>query len=59
LILQGRRDLVVDPAMVERFAAGRTHARLVLLDDDHQLTASLDRVWREMVDFLDLPSATD
>ncbi len=59
LILQGRRDLVVDPAMVERFAAGRAHARLVLLDDDHQLTASLDRVWREIVDFLDLPSATD
>lgn len=59
LILQGRRDLVVDPAMVERFAAGRAHARLVLLDDDHQLTASLDRVWREIVDFLDLPSVTD
>ncbi len=54
LILQGRQDHVVAPEMVERFAAGRAHVRLTLLDDDHQLTASLDRVWRELADFLDL-----
>jgi alpha-beta hydrolase superfamily lysophospholipase len=57
LILQGSQDAVVDPAMVQRFAAGRAHVRLVSLDDDHQLTASLDRVWQELADFLALSAA--
>lgn len=47
LILQGARDEVVDPDMVARFALSRPHVRLVMLDDGHQLGASLDRVWSE------------
>jgi len=54
LVLQGRRDDLVDPAMVERFALGRAHVTLVPLDDGHQLAASLDRVWRETSAFLQL-----
>ncbi len=42
LIFQGRRDTVVSPAVVERWAAGRPGVTLVMLDDDHQLHASLD-----------------
>ena len=58
LILQGRRDEVVDPAMVERYARDRRHVTLVLLDDDHQLQASLEQVWRETAGFLAVtPSA--
>lgn len=58
LIVQGSHDAIVDPMMVERFAAGRPHVRLVSLDDDHQLTASLERVWQELAYFLDLSAAT-
>ena len=47
LIVQGARDDVVDPDMVARFALSRPHVRLVMLDDGHQLGASLDRVWSE------------
>ena len=58
LILQGRHDDVVDPAMVERYARDRGHVTLVLLDDDHQLKASLEQVWREVARFLGVsPSA--
>ena len=56
LILQGRRDGVVDPSMVERFAATRSHVQLVMLDDDHQLGNSLDRLWSEVERFLGLGS---
>ena len=54
LIFQGRGDEVVDPAMVRRFADARGHARLVLLDDDHRLAASIGRVWTETAAFLGL-----
>ena len=57
LILQGRRDEAVEPAMVERFAACRPHVQLVMLDDGHQLKASLDRVWSETKAFLELGKA--
>lgn len=58
LIMQGVRDDVVDPDMVSRFAASRRHVRLVMLDDGHQLGASLDRVWLESQASLGLnPSA--
>jgi pimeloyl-ACP methyl ester carboxylesterase len=56
LILQGQRDELVDPAMVERFAHGRAHVTLVPLDDGHQLTASLDQVWQETAGFLQVSS---
>ena len=54
LVLQGARDEVVDPASVERFATARSHVRLVMLDDGHQLTTSIDRVWTETASFLGL-----
>jgi pimeloyl-ACP methyl ester carboxylesterase len=47
LIFQGRRDASVDPLMVERWAAERANVDLRLVDDDHQLTASVDLIWRE------------
>jgi hypothetical protein len=53
LILQGRRDQTVDGRLVEQYAE-RAAARLVLLDDDHQLIASLPAIWTEMAAFLDL-----
>ena len=54
LIFQGLRDAAVDPRMVQRFAALRPHMRLTLLDDDHQLIASLPRIWSDMTLFLGL-----
>ena len=54
LIFQGRRDTSVDPAMVERFADGRSHVTLRMLDDDHQLLNSLEFMWRETARFLGL-----
>ena len=54
LVMQGRADEVVDPAMVQRFAEARPHVRLVLLDDDHRLAASIDRIWTETAAFLRL-----
>lgn len=57
LIVQGARDDVVDPEMVVRFAVSRPHVRLVMLDDGHQLGASLDRVWLELQVCLGLDSS--
>jgi pimeloyl-ACP methyl ester carboxylesterase len=54
LIFQGRHDDVVDPVMVERFAAARSHVRLVMVDDDHQLKSSLELMWAEITTFLGL-----
>ncbi|MDE3156982.1 MAG: alpha/beta fold hydrolase [Acidobacteriota bacterium] len=54
LVFQGRHDEAVDAAMVERWAAGRPHVTLRLLDDDHQLRASLPQIWRETAAFLEL-----
>jgi pimeloyl-ACP methyl ester carboxylesterase len=44
-IWQGSQDTVVDPRMVEAWAAARSGVRLHLLDDDHQLAASMDGIW--------------
>lgn len=44
LIFQGTRDTVVDPGVVKRWASGRSNVRLVMLDDDHQLQGSLERI---------------
>jgi uncharacterized protein len=51
-IFQGRRDEIVDPASVERWASTRPNVELHLLNDDHQLGASLDYMAREMERFL-------
>ena len=54
LILQGSHDTVVNPRMVARFASVRAHVDLVMLDDGHQLGASLERIWAETTSFLQL-----
>ena len=56
LLLQGLRDEVVEPDLAREFtrrmrAAGRP-AKLVELDDGHQLTADLPRLWAEIESFL-------
>jgi hypothetical protein len=53
-IFQGRYDKSVDPRSVEAWAHSRPNVDLHLLDDDHQLGASLDHIWREMERFLRL-----
>ena len=47
-IFQGRNDDAVDPAAVEAWAKARPNVELHLLDDDHQLTASLTYVWAQI-----------
>jgi uncharacterized protein len=54
LIFQGVRDASVDYRTVEAFAAARTNVTLSLVDDEHQLTASLPRIWEGIADFLGL-----
>ena len=54
LIFQGLRDQSVDCRTVEQFAGGRSNVTLALLDDDHQLTASLPRMWSDTEAFLGL-----
>jgi pimeloyl-ACP methyl ester carboxylesterase len=54
LIFQGRHDRSVDPKTVEEFARGRSNAILSLLEDDHQLIASLPIMWDRMARFLGL-----
>lgn len=46
LIFQGRRDVAVSPQMVEQWASSRPNVELHMLDDDHQLGASLDYIWK-------------
>jgi uncharacterized protein len=54
LIFQGLRDSSVDYRTVEQFARDRSNVTLSLLDDDHQLTASLPRMWHDVEAFLGL-----
>jgi uncharacterized protein len=54
-IFQGERDDSVDPISVKEWASARpSHVELHMLDDDHQLQGSLDRIWKEMERFLGL-----
>jgi pimeloyl-ACP methyl ester carboxylesterase len=55
LVFHGRRDALVDPVMVEAFCAARPSMTLHMLDDEHQLLAHLDFLWRETAAFLSLP----
>ena len=52
LIFQGLRDASVDHRTVEAFALRRPNVTLSLLDDDHQLIASLPRMWNDIQPFL-------
>jgi uncharacterized protein len=54
LVFQGTRDESVDPRMVEQWAARRENVDLRLLDDDHQLTVSVDLIWKECEKFFGL-----
>ena len=53
-VFQGVRDEAVDHRVVERWAALRPNVQLTLLEDDHQLLASLTTIWSEMTVFLDV-----
>jgi pimeloyl-ACP methyl ester carboxylesterase len=52
LVFQGRSDDVIDPATVERWASARPNVELHLLNDGHQLTASLPEITRAIGEFL-------
>ena len=52
LVFQGTRDEVVNPDAVRRWADGRPNVTLRLVDDGHQLSASVDVMWKELVRFL-------
>src|SRR6266516_2811694 len=52
LNFQGLRDASVDHRTVEQFARSRPNVILSLLDDDHQLIASLPRMWNDIQPFL-------
>lgn len=54
LVFQGRRDAVVDPQMVGTWARGRPGVTLRLLEDDHQLAASVELIWRESAEFFEV-----
>ena len=54
LIFQGLHDASVDYRTVEAFARVRPNVTLSLLDDDHQLIASLPRMWTDIQAFLGL-----
>ena len=53
-VFQGLRDKAVDARVVQEWAAPRPNVRVTLLDDDHQLHASLPEIWREMTSELGL-----
>lgn len=54
LVFQGDQDTSVDPDMVRQWAHGRAQVDLRMLSDGHQLTDSMDLIWRESAPFLGL-----
>lgn len=54
LVFQGRRDTAVSPRVVEQWASRRPNVALHLLDDDHQLGASLNYIWEKTWSWLSL-----
>src|SRR5262245_17768127 len=54
LIFQGLHDASVDCRTVSAFAGTRKNVTLSLLEDDHQLIASLPRMWTDIEAFLGL-----
>ena len=47
-IFQGSRDTAVDPEMVEQWGRSRSNVQLHMLNDDHQLIASLPYIWEHV-----------
>lgn len=52
LVVQGRRDALVDPEMVANWCAARPSTDCHLVDDDHQLGQSWDVIWGESAKLL-------
>jgi surfactin synthase thioesterase subunit len=52
LVFQGSHDTAVSPETVKTWAAQRPNVRLHLLDDDHQLSSSLDYIWAVTAGFM-------
>lgn len=51
LVFQGRNDDVVSPVMVQRWAESRAQVDLRMLEDGHQLSASVDTILTESLAF--------
>mgnify|MGYP002877414947 CR=1 FL=1 len=49
VIIHGRADETVPIAISRRYAAEHPSVRLVELDDDHSLLASIDRIEQELI----------
>lgn len=58
LVFQGRRDTAVVPATVKAWSEARPNVELHLLEDDHQLGASLDVMWDRTYQYLTRPVST-
>ncbi len=52
LIFQGQRDTVVPPEYAVTFAERHPHARVRMLESDHELGNVLDEMWMETEEFL-------
>jgi uncharacterized protein len=52
LVVHGRHDETVPIERSRRFSKGKRHVRLVEVDDDHQLTASMRQIEAEAQKFL-------
>ena len=52
LIVHGSRDDVVDPALSRTWAAGKRHVRLIEVDDEHELAASIPLIIEQAEAFL-------
>ncbi len=59
LVFQGRGDTTVDPDTVETWSGQRPNVELHMLDDDHQLRASLPYIWQVTSRFLGIPQESD
>ena len=53
VIVHGQRDETVDPELSRTFARGRSNVKLIELDDDHQMIASIPTISRELDAFID------
>jgi uncharacterized protein len=52
LVFQGLRDTACRPDTTRRWAVARPNVQLHMLDDDHQLAASLEYMWKTLQAFL-------
>ena len=52
LIVHGARDDVVDPELSRTWAAGKRHVRLIEVDDEHELVASVPLIIARAEEFL-------